>query len=670
MSLYVSERVGNEIVLKKYAPAVPVYRGFWAVVIGGFAGTLVECNGSMRYIGSNEKTIYQIVEPGTYTFTATRHGETKSKTIVLDDKDPNNSYTINLGLYIGMQYLEYIESTGTQYIDTGISGNNDNLKIECEFIITEMANPWNTVYGNYIDENSNSFRLIIDGNNHIGYFSSNTKAGNSKVSYNFQIGTKYTIESSYLKAIINDKTYPYDEKVIGRENNQTIWLFNSLSMSTGIGIKLYSFKIYDNDVLVRDFVPIKDDTKRGALYDKVTQEIFYNSGEGEFICGPNKPYTRIQYIESTGTQWIDTGILLNQDSGAEVDFQFTRRQGSMEHNFILGSRNTGPSNAFYFAGYSNANYFAWGYNDQPNNLVTSDLQRHIMKRDKDKAYFDGNLIATQTKASFTTPGTAYLFACRQNNQPYLPGEIKMYSAKIWNNDKLVRDMIPVLDYDGTPCMLDQVNDRLYYNDGTGEFIPGTEYVELEYIENTFGSFVNTGYIPLTTQNLDIDMKFEMVSVNPNAVNGMWGYMYSGQTNIPRLSCFYNPSEGGFGTGLNKTVYFDNSLTIGDIYEAHLLNGIFILTSNDTSGVVNIGKASTGQTTYPIYFGARCNESGKPTWASHLKIYSFKITDGDGPVCDMIPVKRTSDDVIGFYDKVTDTFFTNAGTGEFIAGPEK
>ena len=161
MSLYVSEKVGNELVLKKYAPAVPVYRGFWAVTIGGFAGTLVECNGSMRYIGSNEKTIYQIVEPGTYTFTATRHGETKSKTIVLDDKDPNNSYTVNLGLYIGMQYLEYIESTGTQYIDTGISGNNDNLKIECEFIITEIPRDWSNIYGNYVDENSNSFDSIF-----------------------------------------------------------------------------------------------------------------------------------------------------------------------------------------------------------------------------------------------------------------------------------------------------------------------------------------------------------------------------------------------------------------------------------------------------------------------------------------------------------------------------
>jgi hypothetical protein len=34
----------------------------------------------------------------------------------------------------------------------------------------------------------------------------------------------------------------------------------------------------------------------------------------------------------------------------------------------------------------------------------------------------------------------------------------------------------------------------------------------------------------------------------------------------------------------------------------------------------------------------------------------------------IPARRNSDGVLGMYDTVTNTFFTNSGTGEFIAGP--
>jgi hypothetical protein len=45
----------------------------------------------------------------------------------------------------------------------------------------------------------------------------------------------------------------------------------------------------------------------------------------------------------------------------------------------------------------------------------------------------------------------------------------MYSFKIWDNGVLVRDFIPVLDFDNRPCMYDKVNDELYYNQGAEEF---------------------------------------------------------------------------------------------------------------------------------------------------------------------------------------------------------
>ena len=38
------------------------------------------------------------------------------------------------------------------------------------------------------------------------------------------------------------------------------------------------------------------------------------------------------------------------------------------------------------------------------------------------------------------------------------------------------------------------------------------------------------------------------------------------------------------------------------------------------------------------------------------------------VGDFVPTKRNSDNVLGMYDKVTNTFLTNSGTGIFIAGP--
>ena len=49
-------------------------------------------------------------------------------------------------------------------------------------------------------------------------------------------------------------------------------------------------------------------------------------------------------------------------------------------------------------------------------------------------------------------------------------KIKLYSCKIWDNDDLIRDYIPVLDIEGVPCLYDKVEKKYYYNEGTLEFL--------------------------------------------------------------------------------------------------------------------------------------------------------------------------------------------------------
>ena len=56
------------------------------------------------------------------------------------------------------------------------------------------------------------------------------------------------------------------------------------------------------------------------------------------------------------------------------------------------------------------------------------------------------------------------------------------------------------------------------------------------------------------------------------------------------------------------------------------------------------------------------------WFFTGRIYYLQITDGMNTVRNFIPARRNSDGVLGMYDTVSNTFFTNAGTGEFIAGP--
>ena len=51
---------------------------------------------------------------------------------------------------------------------------------------------------------------------------------------------------------------------------------------------------------------------------------------------------------------------------------------------------------------------------------------------------------------------------------------KVYYCKIWDNETLVRDFVPWKDEFGIICLHDNVENKNYYNQGTGTFIAGNE----------------------------------------------------------------------------------------------------------------------------------------------------------------------------------------------------
>ena len=60
--------------------------------------------------------------------------------------------------------------------------------------------------------------------------------------------------------------------------------------------------------------------------------------------------------------------------------------------------------------------------------------------------------------------------------------------------------------------------------------------------------------------------------------------------------------------------------------------------------------------------------GAGKYYSDIRIFSFKAWDANGTLIrEMYPCYRKSDNALGFYDIVTQTFYTGTGTGSFIAG---
>lgn len=681
MALYLTKLVNGQVQKLRVSPTKAIYRGYWAVIVGGFAGTSVTCNGVTKFIGSSERVAFNIITPGTYTFTATRQGTTITKEITLNDD--TQEYIINLSMFIGMQQLEYIESTGTQWIDTGIiPDENTNVKVKASYVEIIPSSQYDSVVGSTAGGVDYRFYPF-------GYTFSTGKIrqtyGSAQYEQTFDTNIHTVDFNNSNKQVVVDGTVvgSTTSGFVKSENQPSLYLFatnvkrNLNSTPEWYGaVRLYALQIYDNGTLVSDMIPIKDDTGRGALYDKVTQQIFYNSGTGDFICGPNKPYTRIQYLESTGTQWIDSGVTLSNRLAVETVFQTT----SVDRQMLFGDGTYYNNNQRFYLDIINNNFRlarGTGYVE----FTRADTNKHTLRfaSDTPTVMWDGNPITVGGSFSGTsTDSTVKIFASSPINPNQL-GHVKYYSFKMYKNDELVRDFVPVLDYDGIPCMLDRVEGRLYYNQGTGEYIAGPEilpdeYVELEYLQSSGTQYIDTGVVGNLNTEYEITVKNN--SSITSGVYAIFGSRTSATENIITTVCA-NPLHSilnDFGD-TTTTRQMPTRTSAEMLHRYKITNGKSqrTLTDLDTGWTDTVTTTYSGSLTTPtnLYIGYAGSISGISDIANlQGNIYGCKIWNNDTLIRDFVPARRLSDNVLGMYDIVSQQFFTNAGTGEFIAGPEK
>lgn len=184
---------------------------------------------------------------------------------------------------------------------------------------------------------------------------------------------------------------------------------------------------------------------------------------------------RLTYIESTGTQYIDTGVVATQDIGFELDFLTSSPLTSSDARHILSAVNTSTNRidlALYTA-YSGGEFY-FGPNEADPGIIVGE---RITIRFKDNVLT--TLGGTTTIAAATFDSELNLLLCARNNAGTADrlSSNRIYGLKLWSGDSLIRDYIPVLDDEGTACLYDQVNSTYYYNAGTGSFTAGPEVFE-------------------------------------------------------------------------------------------------------------------------------------------------------------------------------------------------
>lgn len=443
-----------------------------------------------------------------------------------------------------MMELEYIQSSGTQYIDTGFKPNsNTRVLIDTEVISSGTTFLFGSRHNSSANSTSYSFSMV-----QISGTSLRSDYGSSETEISLNPIQRLIIDKNKNITTINGTSVSATTQTFQGSYNLCLFTVNTAGTinSTKTSARLYSCQIYDNGILVRDYIPVLDWNGVACLFDKVNQTLVYNSGTGKF--GSNR-YTPLEYIESTGTQYIDTGFTPDDNTKIEIEFSIV---DTTTNAFVYGARPSAWGAGMFTLPWLSAGNFQPTFNSAYTDLKPNSAEWYVGGHDHNTITLNGTSV-TIADATFTSPCTMYLFASNNAGAASSIGKFKVRRASIYDNGTLVRDYVPCLDSNGVPCLYDKVNKTFTYNKGTGTFkYPGST-PSVNSIKTT-GSYDSASYHGEYWAAIDN--------------NGTLLLVVNGGTNTSYESIYFTTSSIPSGvTFLKQSYYSYSSMSVSVPYVA-------------------------------------------------------------------------------------------------------
>lgn len=186
--------------------------------------------------------------------------------------------------------LEYIMSTGTQFISTGFIPNN-NTRVQMELTVLNGASGYlfGSIYTNEkaAQEDPDTYTYLGASYNNgtitFGYNQDNSKTISVGTSF-----TKMTLDMNKNQLTVNGQSVQYDASEFKMKNNMALLTYSKdgYFQTPALSAFLHSCKIWNDGVLIRDYIPYQNKLGDVGLWDKVNSVFYGNFGTGKFIAGP------------------------------------------------------------------------------------------------------------------------------------------------------------------------------------------------------------------------------------------------------------------------------------------------------------------------------------------------------------------------------------------------
>ena len=389
----------------------------------------------------------------------------------------------------GYTELEYIRSTGEQYINSEFKPNQDT-RVVCDAQFTATPT-FSMLFGTRVTTSLGMFALIWHIDNYFRPEYNTTLNKNIPVTV-ANLYNRRVYDMNKQTTTIDGVSVSYTYAAFQCPNNLYIFASNNAGKSEFLStMKLYSCQIYDNGTLVRDYVPCLTPSKEVGLYDIVNGVFYGNAGTGYFLPGPAvslpEGYTRLKYIQSTGTQHINSGhVIASEDMRVVMEFAYT---GTHADSTLFGSENESASGSgkYSICPYGTPSFFVGGsknlssaYAPALNEVCTLDIEA------KNGTLTDIWNGTTQKSRAYTqTLNHTQSVAIFGNN---ISGNVSqktpmmLYLYLMYDSGVLVRLYTPVLTASGDIGLYDSITGAFFGNAGTGVFVAGEELESVGGVE--------------------------------------------------------------------------------------------------------------------------------------------------------------------------------------------
>ena len=220
---------------------------------------------------------------------------------------------------------------------------------------------------------------------------------------------------------------------------------------------------------------------------------------------------------------------------------------------------------------------------------------------------------------------------------------------------------------GSGTVTDSVGTALF---GYEDVLSG--YERIEYLQASGTQYIDTGYIHDNSTKVDMRIKFDSVSQD---YQSFYGARNSKTDTEKGFSMWLNKAKFRRAFGGSAGNIDSHTVSTSTIYDIHLDKSGACTATPEGGEAIDLGSGTQGDSlAYTDYLFAinqyvvtAAYTGWKADFLTRAKLYSCKIYSGTALVRDFIPVRRTSDGVLGLLDLAQGKFYTNAGSGAFSTG---